>query len=167
MPLKEPKEPKLAKHSIEERKALGERLASARSLAGLNQADAAYAMDMTKGGLSAWETGRNIPDALMLRRMAKTYGTSADSLLWDNPVTTKGMQVAAAFDSLNPAQQERFETLWRTFFAESLSDADVEDRMPATKKRAMKPQVEKVRGKQIDENNLPDRATHRAKRDLA
>lgn len=69
-------------HEPDEKKALGKRLADAREVSALSQSEAAKQLGIGKAALSAWEVGRNLPDALMLGRAARVYRVSADALLW-------------------------------------------------------------------------------------
>lgn len=71
-----------ARHEPDEKKALGKRLADAREVSALSQSEAAKQLGIGKAALSAWEVGRNLPDALMLGRAARVYRVSADALLW-------------------------------------------------------------------------------------
>lgn len=66
-----------------ERKALGQRLAAVRHLEGWTQEFAAEKLGVTKAALSAWETGRNLPDAMALKRLSKLYGIGVDAILWE------------------------------------------------------------------------------------
>jgi transcriptional regulator with XRE-family HTH domain len=116
----------------EDRKALGDRLKSARTLVGITQEGVAKAL--TDGGyptgkaaVSEWEKGRNIPDALVLRRLAKLYETSADALLWDTALTTEAVHFGAQFDALNDRQQRTFRAMWLAYFAEAKTDEHVEN----------------------------------------
>jgi len=63
------------------RKAFGQRLQVARLAKDLTQDQVAGRFSIEKNTVSAWETGRGVPDALRLRALAKLYDTSADALL--------------------------------------------------------------------------------------
>jgi hypothetical protein len=72
-------------HPEDERKALGRELAHARE--GVKLSLSAAATELTRRGfpiqkqaIGAWEVGRNVPDALWLRRIARLYRTSIDVL---------------------------------------------------------------------------------------
>lgn len=121
-----------SKHTPSEKEAIGERLASARTLAGFTQAEAAAKLGITKGGLSAWETGRNLPDALMVKKLAKAYGYSADSLLWDDSLTPEAMKFAAEFDSLTDGARRSFQAMWKAYYAEAATDERVESNIKTT-----------------------------------
>lgn len=87
-------------HDAEERKALGQRLATARKLAGhtLDSAAAELTQRGTrigKAAVGAWEVGRNMPDALWVRRLARLYSISADTLLG---LTVSGARGGASED---------------------------------------------------------------------
>lgn len=122
----------------DERRGLGRRLAAARVLAGLTLDAAAKALNdrgytITRAAIGAWETGRNLPDALWLRRIAKLYGTTLDALVWDEAISMEGIQFAVQFDALSPANQRKFRAMWLAYFEEAKTDAEVEEAMPATK----------------------------------
>ena len=123
-------------HEDEDRKALGKRLAAARTLAGLTIAGAADALrkkgyPITKQGLGHWETGRNVPDAIWLRRLAKLYGSTLDALVWDDAITMEAMQVASEFDSLSAAQKRTFRAVWTAYVSSAISDEKVAEHLPA------------------------------------
>lgn len=122
----------------DERRALGRRLASARNLAGYTIDETAQALtgrgySITKQAVGHWETGKNVPDALWLRRLAKLYGTTLDALVWDEAISTEAIQFAVQYDALNEKQKRTFRAMWLAYFEQALSDKDVEERMPATK----------------------------------
>ena len=97
-------------------------------------------LGITKAALSAWETGRNMPDALFLKRLAKLYQTSVDALLWENSLSNEAMQIAAQFDHLKPDDQRRLRSVWMAFVTSAATDAEVEARMPITKNRNHEPE---------------------------
>lgn len=126
-------------HDEKERKALGRRLAAARTLAGFTMEGAAKALTglgypVSKAGVGHWETGRNLPDALWLKRLAKLYNSTLDALVWDESVTMEAMQIAVQFDSLNESEKGRLRILWDGYVRAAADDATVEGRMPITKK---------------------------------
>lgn len=116
------------------RKGLGLRLASARKGKGMTQDRVAERFQVNKATVSAWETGRGVPDALTLRSLAKLYDTSADALLWEDSLSPEAMRFAAEFDNLTDKQQRTFRTVWMAFVADSASDGDVEGKMEITKR---------------------------------
>lgn len=124
------------------RRGLGLRLASARKDKKLTQDYVAEQFSLNKATVSAWETGRGVPDALTLRSLAKLYDTSADALLWEDSLTPEAMRIAAEFDSLTDKQQRTFRTVFMAYVRDSAGDGEVEDRMEVTKafKYAKKPQ---------------------------
>lgn len=65
------------------RVALGVRLAAARDKTQLNQLQVAQRFGLNKATVSAWETGRGVPDALRLQELAKLYGTTPNDLLYE------------------------------------------------------------------------------------
>ena len=122
-------------HPEEDRKALGKRLAAARGLAGYTMEAAAKALTelgypISKQGVGAWEAGRNIPDAFWLRRLAKLYRTTVDSLVWDDALTIEAVQFAAQFDALNDKQQRAFRAMWLAYFEQAKTDEEVEEHYP-------------------------------------
>lgn len=126
-------------HSEEDRKALGKRLSAARTLKALTIEAAARQLTalgypITKQALGHWETGRNVPDALWLRRLAKLYGTTLDALVWDDSLTLEAIQLGAQFDALTEKQKSTLKAVWMAYIAESTTDADVERKMPITQK---------------------------------
>lgn len=116
------------------RRGLGLRLASARKGKHLTQDAVAAKFDVNKATVSAWETGRGVPDALTLRALAKLYDTSADALLWEDSLTPEAMQFAAEFDSLNEVQKRTLHAMWMAYIRESATDGEVEDKMKETKR---------------------------------
>lgn len=72
---------KLPPHSLEDKRALGSHIAQARRAAGHTIDTAAAALHLVKQTISARENGRNLPDALQLRRLARLYDTSLDALV--------------------------------------------------------------------------------------
>jgi transcriptional regulator with XRE-family HTH domain len=132
----------MEKHDPEDKKALGKRLASCREVKGWKQEYAAEQLGVTKAALSAWETGRNMPDALTLKLIAKVYDVSIDGILWDNSISLEAMQFAAQFDNLNDKQQRSFRAMWLAYFEQAVSDDHVEDSMPITRHRRATDAVE-------------------------
>lgn len=116
------------------RRGLGMRLASARKGKKLTQDQVAEKFSLNKATVSAWETGRGVPDALTLRALAKLYDTSADSLLWEDSLSNEAMQFAAEFDSLNETQKRTLHAMWMAYIRESATDVEVEAKMAETKK---------------------------------
>lgn len=74
---------------------------------------------LTKQGLGHWESGRNVPDAMWLRRLAKLYGTTLDALVWDDALTIEAIRFAAQYDALNDQQQRAFRAMWLAYFTET------------------------------------------------
>jgi transcriptional regulator with XRE-family HTH domain len=123
------------KHDPKDKERLGTRLAACRALKGWKQDFAAKQVGVTKAALSAWETGRNMPDALFLRKLSKLYEVSVDAILWENPVSNEAMQFAAQFDSLTPRQQSTLRTVLMAFVNEGVSDARMEAAYGEAQKR--------------------------------
>ena len=57
------------------------RLKNLRQSLGLNQADVARALGMKGAAISKYETGRSIPDAETLKKIANYFNVSSDYLL--------------------------------------------------------------------------------------
>lgn len=75
-------------HPEEERQELGRKLAKARADAGYSLQSAADELtkrgfEIKRGTIGAWETGRNLPDALWLQRLARVYATTVDAMTGD------------------------------------------------------------------------------------
>lgn len=113
---------------------VGQRLATVRELRGLSQKDVADRFSISKATVSAWETGRGDPGIYRLRELAKLYGVSAESILWDSAPSNEAMQIAAEFDALNPSQQSMLRAVWMAFVQQATSDGEVERKMPITQK---------------------------------
>lgn len=122
----------------DERKALGRRLASARALAGYTLEGIAKALTgrghpIGRAAVGAWEVGRNVPDALWLKRIAKIYGTTLDALVWDEAISMEAIQFAVQYDALTEANRRKFRAMWLAYFEEAKTDAEVEKAMPVTR----------------------------------
>lgn len=113
---------------------IGQRLATVREMRGLTQKDVADRFNISKATVSAWETGRGDPGIYRLRELAKLYGVSAESILWDNAPSNEAMQIAAEFDALKPSQQSMLRAVWLAFVQQATSDSEVESKMPITQK---------------------------------
>lgn len=95
----------------DERKAFGLRLRRNREALGLTQPDVGrwltdQGIDATKQAVSAWELGRNLPDAMIIKRLCRLFNCSADSLLWETHAETPG-----ATNPLAPALLSRIANL--------------------------------------------------------
>lgn len=99
------------------RRGLGLRLKAAREAKGLTQTQVGSRFGVDKGTVSAWETGRGVPDAIRLRELARLYGVSADAILWENSISHEAMQLATEFDHLNAAEKATWRLLWLGFAA--------------------------------------------------
>ncbi len=110
----------------QDQRELGLRFKALREVTGMRQEEAAGKLEVTKAALSAWETGRNMPNPFMLRRMAKLYGVSVDALLWDDSLSPDAMKFAAQYDNLSGRQREVFEAMWLAYFERAVSDEEVE-----------------------------------------
>lgn len=56
-------------------------LESARKKAGLLQREVAQALGVSLGTVAMWDTGRNMPRASQLPKIAELYGVTVDELL--------------------------------------------------------------------------------------
>lgn len=124
---------RVEQHDQTRKDGLGARLKAAREQADYTQDGAGQQLGVKKATISSWENGRNIPDALMLARLAKLYGTTADALLWDDSISIEAIRFAAQYDALTDQQQRAFRAMWLAYFEQSKSDHEVEQAMPATK----------------------------------
>lgn len=115
------------------RQGVGLRLKAAREGKQLTQDQVARIFDVTKGTVSAWETGGGDPGVYRLRELSKLYCVSTDSLLWEDGLTNEAMQFAAQFDALSEKQRITFRALWLAYVQTALDDNGVETRMPITK----------------------------------
>lgn len=109
------------KHEVE---ALGLKLKAARSAADLTQTQVAQQLtesgyETGKAAVSAWETGRNVPDALVLKRLARYYQVTTDSLLGDGEPSSDALRIALAFDKLSEDDRKKFMPMWEAFFKAS------------------------------------------------
>jgi transcriptional regulator with XRE-family HTH domain len=102
-------------HSVEEKSALGRQIASARKQAGYTQEAAATDLGVIKQTISSWEKGRNLPDALWLRRLARLYQTSVTSLVGDGSASAEAMRIALLYDALAPPQRAVFLAMWNAY----------------------------------------------------
>lgn len=59
---------------------LGDRIIELRKLVGMNQADLARAMDVSRQAVSKWETGQSSPDVVNLIRLADLLDTDIEYL---------------------------------------------------------------------------------------
>lgn len=97
----------------DEKVELGRRLAEARDLAGLTQPNVAVLLtnagiQSTKQAVSAWEKGRNVPDAVVLKHLARLYDASTDALLGLKTASAEAARLAILFDSLEPDARAGF-----------------------------------------------------------
>lgn len=57
---------------------------SARKRAGLLQREVADALDVSMGTVAMWDTGRNLPRAALLPKLAELYHCTIEELLSDD-----------------------------------------------------------------------------------
>lgn len=110
---------------------LGKRLAEARDLAGLTQPTVAVLLtnaghQSTKQAVSAWEKGRNVPDSLVLKQLARLYDTSADALLGIRNRSAQAERLAVVFDSLPEEARAGFMEVCGPFLEKHSQLADSE-----------------------------------------
>ncbi|MCF6161381.1 MAG: helix-turn-helix domain-containing protein [Furfurilactobacillus sp.] len=67
---------------------LSANLKRARNQLRLTQSEAAKQLNVSRQAISNWETGRNLPDVLLLQQAAVVYQTSVDALMNVSAVTT-------------------------------------------------------------------------------
>lgn len=115
------------------RQGVGLRLKAERERNGLSQLQVAKHFDVSKGTVSAWETGLGDPGIYRLRELAMLYGVATDALLWEDSITPAAMMFAADYDSLTEKQQATLRAVWLAFVRESTSDGEVESKMPITR----------------------------------
>lgn len=130
-------------HDPEDKKSLGKRLAACREVRGWKQEFAAKQLGVTKAALSAWETGRNMPDALFLKKIAKLYDVSVDAVLWENALSHDSMRFAAQFDGLSEKQRQTLNTVLMAFVHEGVSDARMEEAYGGAQARERKADEER------------------------
>lgn len=52
---------------------------------GLTQVGFAKSLHVTQSAVSHWESGRSVPDAIQMRRIAEFFGVTVDDLMMDIP----------------------------------------------------------------------------------
>lgn len=52
---------------------------------GLTQVGFAKSLHVTQSAISHWESGRSVPDAIQMRRIAEFFGVTVDDLMMDIP----------------------------------------------------------------------------------
>lgn len=109
-----------------EKREFGLRLAGARKHAGLTQQQVATRFGVEKGTVSAWETGRGLPDVMRFRSLLKLYHTTADQLLWDSAVSYESMQFAAMYEGLSETKRRLLRALWDSILSDAAADERVE-----------------------------------------
>ena len=58
-----------------------------RQLSGLTQAEVANKLHVSRQAISNWETGRHLPDLILVNQLANIYDTSVDELINDDSNT--------------------------------------------------------------------------------
>jgi transcriptional regulator with XRE-family HTH domain len=116
---------------LDERQRFGLRLAEARSVAGFTLDSAATQLSergfqISRAALGHWETGKNLPDALWLRRIAKLYGSTVDALVSDESLTPEAVHFAVQYDALDEGMRRAFKAMWIAYVSQVKSDSDKE-----------------------------------------
>jgi transcriptional regulator with XRE-family HTH domain len=145
------------KHDPEDKKSLGRRLAACREVKGWKQDFAAKQLGVTKAALSAWETGRNMPDALFLKKIAKLYDVSVDAILWENALSNDSMRFAAQFDALSERQRQTLTTVLMAFVQEGVSDARMVETYGRAQERERKADQERLAAMKIGPHDPNER----------
>jgi transcriptional regulator with XRE-family HTH domain len=101
--------------AIDPKKELGQRLKQARLAADLTQEAVGQLLDISKVTVSSWEIGKNVPDALTIRRLSKIYNVSTDTLLRKSSASPKARMLAEQYDQLAPSEQQAFDALWAVY----------------------------------------------------
>lgn len=71
----------------------GDRLRRLREATGLSIEKAAHGMGVSFSALQAWETGKMMPKAAQLEKLARYYGTQTDYLLLGEAAETPEQQI--------------------------------------------------------------------------
>lgn len=69
-----------------------------------------------KAAVSAWEKNRNVPDSLMLGRLAQLYDTTSDALLGLSSLSAESQRFAAQLDALPSRDRKRALAMWAGYF---------------------------------------------------
>lgn len=71
----------------------------------------------TKGKqtVSAWEKGRNVPDAFTIRALARIYGKTVDSFFGDESPSARALKLAAFYDAQSATDRQALEAQWLSF----------------------------------------------------
>lgn len=101
-----------ADQDSEQRAALGRRLKAAREKAGLTQDQIADRFAINKATVSAWETGRGLPDALRLARLAAIYKTTTGALTGESGPSDEAIAFAAQYEAMPEPQRSAFKAMW-------------------------------------------------------
>ncbi|MCP0887373.1 helix-turn-helix transcriptional regulator [Ligilactobacillus sp. WILCCON 0076] len=64
---------------------LSKLLKKRRQASGLTQTEVAKKLHVSRQAISNWETGRHLPDLILIDQLANIYGISIDELINDNP----------------------------------------------------------------------------------
>jgi transcriptional regulator with XRE-family HTH domain len=95
-----------------QRVAFGRRLKDARERSLLTQDQIADRFGINKATVSAWETGRGLPDALRLARLAVMYQTTTDALVSDTGPSAEAIAFAAQYEAMPEPQKSAFKAMW-------------------------------------------------------
>lgn len=81
-----------------------EKLKALRGMKNLTQEEFAKEINVTKGAVAMWETGKRTPDLEMIKNIASFFSISVDELV-GNPVDRNGLD-EAYFSLAKSAQEE-------------------------------------------------------------
>lgn len=108
----------------EDQAEVGSRLKGARTNAGLSLQQVADALQKegfdvsSRGTVGHWETGRNIPDIFILRRLAKMYDVPLDALAWESALSMEAMGFAVQYERLDEKQKRTLRAIWVAYITE-------------------------------------------------
>lgn len=100
--------------------------------------------------LGAWEVGRNLPNAVVLRRLSEFYGTSADELIGLAPSrSARAAEMSKQFDALPAPEQERGWRIWQAFVSGVPGTGDLQ---------LSAEEQDRVRRNHVDTDSAPSQA---------
>jgi transcriptional regulator with XRE-family HTH domain len=120
-----PKRPK-APPPTADRVEFGLRLKGARAKAELTQAHVAAQFSINKATVSAWESGRGLPDALVFRSLVKLYKTTADAMLLGSAtISFEAKEFAAKYENLSSTKKALLTIIWKSIIEDGVPDEQV------------------------------------------
>ena len=94
---------------------LHERIKEERNKKGMSQKELGDMFQITQQAVGSWETGKSVPDAVTLSRLADFFGVSTDFLLGRNapparprPTQAEKDEILRLFDTLSEEEQTAF-----------------------------------------------------------